>query len=319
MWNDAIWGFHDRAYSLDYTHLNRSLSHKEAYLTFRFGNYLLLDIDREKDPTLKGLNLRDFAKLLFDACPEVYQYENEGTLENQFKYEKKLMIFFYSYQFDNGISPVWFVDVLFFWRCMLTIISRRWREYKVRVPVYGCIILNENDTKAILVKGWKASSGWSFPKGKINKGEKETDCAARYAKLSAVKPLILKALARLWIWCVTIIICFSTTSREVEEEIGLDVSHLIKEEDFIEIVMQEQKTRLYIVSGLPEDTPMLTLTRKEISDIAWVHIHDLPTHKNPDLTLIGSAGKESKFFMVTPFVGELSLIVTKAWMVNGKF
>ena len=92
----------------------------------------------------------------------------------------------------------------------------------------------------------------------------------------------------------------------------MDVSHLIKEEDFIEIVMQEQKTRLYIVSGLPEDTPMLTLTRKEISDIAWVHIHDLPTHKNPDLTLIGSAGKESKFFMVTPFVGELSLVVTKA-------
>ena len=93
--------------------------------------------------------------------------------------------------------------------------------------------------------------------------------------------------------------------REVEEEIGLDVSHLIRENDFIETVIHEQKTRLYIVSGLPEDTPMLTLTRKEISDIVWVHIHDLPTHKNPDLTLIGSNGKEAKFFLVTPFVGKL--------------
>ena len=57
--------------------------------------------------------------------------------------------------------------------------DRRWREYKIRIPCYGCIILNEDNTKAILVKGWKASSGWSFPKGKINKDEKEEDCAAR--------------------------------------------------------------------------------------------------------------------------------------------
>lgn len=58
----------------------------------------------------------------------------------------------------------------------------------------------------------------------------------------------------------------------MEEEIGLDVSHLIRADHFIEAVYGEQRTRLYIVPGLPEDTPMLTQTRKEISDIAWVRI-----------------------------------------------
>ena len=58
----------------------------------------------------------------------------------------------------------------------------------------------------------------------------------------------------------------------MEEEIGLDVSHHIRADQFIEAVYGEQKTRLYIVAGLPEDTPMLTQTRKEISDIAWVRI-----------------------------------------------
>ncbi|KAJ3322259.1 mRNA-decapping enzyme subunit 2, partial [Blyttiomyces sp. JEL0837] len=47
-------------------------------------------------------------------------------------------------------------------------------EYKVRVPVCGAIILNENLSKVVLVKGWKSSAGWGFPKGKINKQESES-------------------------------------------------------------------------------------------------------------------------------------------------
>lgn len=33
--------------------------------------------------------------------------------------------------------------------------------------------------QCILVKGWKSSSGWGFPKGKINEHEAPHDCAAR--------------------------------------------------------------------------------------------------------------------------------------------
>lgn len=64
---------------------------------------------------------------------------------------------------------------------LLVHVHRRWIEYKLSVPCYGCIVLNESMTKVILVKGWKATSSWGFPKGKINKGEVESDCAARYA------------------------------------------------------------------------------------------------------------------------------------------
>jgi mRNA-decapping enzyme subunit 2 len=33
--------------------------------------------------------------------------------------------------------------------------------------------------QCLLVKGWKSSSGWGFPKGKINEGEPEHLCAIR--------------------------------------------------------------------------------------------------------------------------------------------
>lgn len=33
--------------------------------------------------------------------------------------------------------------------------------------------------QCILVKGWKSSSGWGFPKGKINESEPTHECAIR--------------------------------------------------------------------------------------------------------------------------------------------
>jgi ADP-ribose pyrophosphatase YjhB (NUDIX family) len=33
--------------------------------------------------------------------------------------------------------------------------------------------------QVVLVKGWKSSSGWGFPKGKINQNEPSHECAAR--------------------------------------------------------------------------------------------------------------------------------------------
>ena len=69
-------------------------------------------------------------------------------------------------------------------------------QYKTRVPVCGAIMLNDTWEKVrlillnniwsntiweqcILVKGWKSSSGWGFPKGKINEHEAPHDCAIR--------------------------------------------------------------------------------------------------------------------------------------------
>jgi mRNA-decapping enzyme subunit 2 len=115
-----------------------------------------------------------------------------------------------------------------------------WLAYKTSVPVRGAIMLNQDMSKVVLVKGWKSNAKWSFPRGKINKGEKDLTCAI----------------------------------REVWEETGLDLSTLPNmvpnegEEDRlkkISVSMREQEMVLYVFRGVPEDTHFEPRTRKEIS------------------------------------------------------
>ncbi|OCH96106.1 DCP2-domain-containing protein [Obba rivulosa] len=118
-------------------------------------------------------------------------------------------------------------------------------QYKTRVPVCGAIMLNDTWEKCLLVKGWKSSAGWGFPKGKINEQEPRPRCAV----------------------------------REVLEETGYDLESRIVPEDVIELSIKDQSISLYIVPGVPEDFPFKTRTRKEISKIAWFKLTDLPTWK----------------------------------------
>ncbi|KAJ6509525.1 Dcp2, box A domain-containing protein [Mycena vitilis] len=118
-------------------------------------------------------------------------------------------------------------------------------QYKTRVPVCGAIMLNDTWEKCVLVKGWKSSSGWGFPKGKINEDEPEHSCAI----------------------------------REVLEETGYNLASQINKDDVIEMSIKEQKISLYIVPGVSEDYPFKTKTRKEISKIEWFKLTDLPTWK----------------------------------------
>lgn len=97
-------------------------------------------------------------------------------------------------------------------------------------------MLNEEMDQVVLVKGWKKGANWSFPRGKINKDEKDLDCAV----------------------------------REVYEETGFDARQAgVVPEDlevkFIEVTMREQNMRLYVFRGIPMDTDFQPRTRKEIS------------------------------------------------------
>jgi len=139
-------------------------------------------------------------------------------------------------------------------------------RYKIRVPVCGAIILNEKMDKCLLVKGWSARSGWGFPKGKINKEEPDIDCAV----------------------------------REVMEETGYDISEFVKEGDYIELLIKEQRIRLYIVTGIPEDTHFEPQTRKEISKIKWHYVRDLPSDKRDR-----NSYRSNNYYLVYPFVGKL--------------
>ncbi|KAI9492579.1 DCP2-domain-containing protein [Zychaea mexicana] len=133
-------------------------------------------------------------------------------------------------------------------------------QYRFRIPVCGAILLNETLDQCVLVKGWSSKSGWSFPRGKINQDEEFDHCAV----------------------------------REVFEETGYDISPLIKD-TYLEATIREQSIRLYIICGVPEDTEFRPQTRKEISQVEWFKLDELPGIK-PGTKATG------RFYMVVPFV-----------------
>lgn len=113
-------------------------------------------------------------------------------------------------------------------------------KYKAQVPTCGAILLNEGLTKCLMVQGWNSGT-WTFPKGKIAKGEVPEDCAI----------------------------------REVAEEIGYDITGNLDKNEYIQTESGPHAVRLYIVPGVPETTKFQTLTRKEIGAIKWFPLAEL--------------------------------------------
>lgn len=112
----------------------------------------------------------------------------------------------------------------------------RFVDYKTRVPVRGAILLNKEMDQVVLVKGWKKGARWSFPRGKINKDERDLACAI----------------------------------REVYEETGLDLhkTTLLEDESkmkSIKVTMRDQEIMVFVVRGVSMDTVFEPQTRKEIS------------------------------------------------------
>jgi mRNA-decapping enzyme subunit 2 len=123
------------------------------------------------------------------------------------------------------------------------------------VPVYGGIILNAAMDKCLLVKGWSKNATWGFPKGKVNKNEMEMACAAREVYEEVRN-------------CTFNVVCIILISSPAISQVGFDVSQFINEDDTITATINnndnEQTIKLYIISGVPENTVFETQTRKEI-------------------------------------------------------
>lgn len=113
--------------------------------------------------------------------------------------------------------------------------------YQSQVPVVGCILLNAQRNKLVLVRNWKGTS-WSFPRGKVNQGETDRECAR----------------------------------REVMEECGYDVGDTLSEKLYIEFVHNQQRMRMYLAKNVPESHAFAPQTRKEISLIQWFEFDSIP-------------------------------------------
>jgi mRNA-decapping enzyme subunit 2 len=118
---------------------------------------------------------------------------------------------------------------------------QKFRTWKGKIPLAGCIILNPSRKKLLMVKNWKGNSR-TLPRGKVNEGEEAQDAAA----------------------------------RETDEETGFDPAALVKLENRIEIFQNGQRTSMFVVPGVPEDFPFNPKVRKEISAVEWFLIDKLP-------------------------------------------
>lgn len=156
-------------------------------------------------------------------------------------------------------------------------ILARWKEYKMSVPTYGAILLDEFNESVLLVQGCWANANWGFPKGKVNEKENPHDCAV----------------------------------REVLEETGFDISKLIKEDDYIEHQLNDQLNRLYIISGVSKKTDFKPQTRNEIKSLEWFKVADLPSHKKDPTPKNNLGMTTNSFFMVMPFMKPI-----RKWIAN---
>ncbi|KAG9543987.1 DCP2-domain-containing protein, partial [Aureobasidium melanogenum] len=211
------------------------------------------DFIRPTDPSLPSLNLRDFCLRIFQHCPLLSTFSDS---QHTAAYQEFL-------------------------------------AYKTRVPVRGAILLNHDMDQVVLVKGWKKSATWSFPRGKINKDEPDLDCAI----------------------------------REVWEETGYDIAAAglaSDDQKYIDVTMREQHLRMFVFRGVPLDTQFEPKTRKEISKIAWYRLTDLPSYTNKrqnnrvishqqDANADQGTVSANKLYMVAPFLPPL-----KKWINQQK-
>lgn len=156
-----------------------------------------------------------------------------------------------------------------------------WIGYKKSIPVRGLILLNEAMDSVVLVRGTRDGSQWMFPRGKINQGEDDLDCAI----------------------------------REVAEETGFDAKEMglipanRKEIKSFDMMLRDQHIMLYVVPNVPMDYKFLTRTRNEIGDIRWYKLDDLPGRFKKKQSQENAAAlnpTKNKFFLVAPFMEQLT-------------
>jgi len=164
-----------------------------------------------------------------------------------------------------------------------------WNEfakYKRKISTYGTVLLNEECTHVILCKAW-GGEAWTFPAGKVNQNEKSVEAAGRETyeetgfdpncQLGATK--LLKA--------------------QAESGEGPKLSWVTPLEDINELHYIEEGSKkrraCYVCRGVPKDFDFDPVARKEVAEVAWHDLNDLP----------------KKNFAVLPFVTQLRRWIKK--------
>ena len=138
---------------------------------------------------------------------------------------------------------------------------RMYKDHRHKLPSYGAVLLNSNQTKTLLVRNEKS---WNFPGGKF---EEDLDSDGMQCAI-----------------------------REVNEEINFDITENIDPEMYItkslsnpySFIKNQEKmwedvqkhTTLYIIPNIDEQTVFKSNNQEEIKEIEWFSIKDIPVMSN---------------------------------------
>jgi len=158
------------------------------------------------------------------------------------------------------------------------------RKYKHKISTYGTILLNQDCTRVLLCQAYFGNS-WTFPAGKVNQHETGVEAGARETyEETGFDPNCLTGEAK--------------RLKEEADEKGESLSwSSLRSEDALTYVEDGTKKRrtCYVCRGVPEEFPFAPVARKEVKDIQWYDIYDLP----------------KKSYAVVPFIKQLRRWIRK--------
>lgn len=150
---------------------------------------------------------------------------------------------------------------------------KMWAEfsaYKRKIGTYGTVLLNEDATHIVLCQMWNDDT-WTLPAGKINQGESGIMAAVRETfEETGFDPHAVLGLAK---------DLAPTWTNPLDENWSLS---------YQESSTGKRRTA-YICKGVPMDFPFAPVARKEVSQVRWFSLKDMP----------------AKTFAVLPFIGRL--------------
>jgi mRNA-decapping enzyme subunit 2 len=144
--------------------------------------------------------------------------------------------------------------------------SEMWQQYtnyKRKISNYGCILLTADWKKIILCQVYNGKT-YMLPTGKINQGEDGPAAAARETyEETGFDPSCKAGKTAEWQESDPAMITWNTSLTEQDM--------LVHQED-----NGGKRRTCYVIAGVPEDFPFAPVSRKEVSNIAWFGIENIP-------------------------------------------
>jgi mRNA-decapping enzyme subunit 2 len=175
-------------------------------------------------------------------------------------------------------------------------------DYKRKISTYGTILLNTEATHIVLVRVYDGNT-WTLPAGKINQGERGIEAAARETyEETGFDPHGLFGLAKDQVVAAAAAAAAASEATSPPPPSCAWQNPLLEQDALAYQDPNGKRRTAYICQGVPMDFPFLPVARKEVSEIKWFDLNDLP----------------KKSFAILPFMGKLRKWIRKKFKKQNK-